>query len=97
MLKLISDKIAVIPEEAEKETKGGIILPDAAQRAPQEGVIAAVGPGKISDLGYLHGMPVKAGDRIAYSKYGGTELKRDGVTYLIISPDNILAVLEEAE
>ncbi|PJD94613.1 MAG: co-chaperone GroES [Parachlamydia sp.] len=73
-------------------TKGGILLPDSAQEKPKEGVVVAVGPGKVNDNGQLEAMPIKAGDNVLFSSYSGTEVKnpKDGETYLILNIDDIL-------
>jgi len=75
----------------EEVTKGGIILPDTAKEKPQEGEIVAVGPGRITDDGKRIAMDLKAGDRVIYSKYGGSEIKIDDVEYIILRESDILA------
>ena len=89
----LGDRVLVLPIEQDEVKKGGIIIPDTAKEKPQEGKIVAVGPGKHED-GKLVPMNVKKGDRVLYSKYGGTEIKIDGKEYKILSSDDILAVLE---
>ncbi len=79
--------------EEEEKTAGGIIIPDTAKEKPQEGEVVAVGPGKRLDSGSVQEMGVKAGDRILFSKYGGTEVKIDGQEYLIMREDDILGVV----
>ena len=94
-IKPLADRVLVEPSEAdESKTAGGIIIPDTAKEKPQEGIIAAVGPGRTDENGKAIKMNVKVGDKVLYSKYGGTELKFDGTDYLIMSESDILAVFE---
>ncbi len=93
MLKPLQDRVLVKRIEAEEKTAGGIIIPDTAKEKPQEGEVVAVGPGKRLDNGSVQEMGVKAGDRILFSKYGGTEVKMDGQEYLIMREDDILGVV----
>jgi chaperonin GroES len=93
-VKPLGDRVLVHPVEQEEVKKGGIIIPDTAKEKPQEGKVVAVGPGKRDDNGKLIPMDVKKGDRVLYSKYGGTEIKIDGKDYLIMREDDILGVLE---
>ena len=88
----LSDKILVKPSEAETQTSGGIFLPDSAQQKPQEGEVIAVGPGRVLDDGSRSALAVSAGDKVIYSKYGGTELKLEGQEYMILDEDQIYAV-----
>lgn len=91
----LADRVIVKPSDAaESMTAGGIIIPDTAKEKPQEGQIVAVGPGRTDDNGKTIPMNVKAGDKVLYSKYGGTEIKYQGETYLIMSESDVLAVLE---
>ena len=92
-VKPLGDRVLVLPIEQEEVKKGGIIIPDSAKEKPQEGKIVAVGPGKHED-GKLVPMNVKKGDRVLYSKYGGTEIKIDGKDHLIMREDDILGVLD---
>ena len=80
--------------EEEEKTKGGIIIPDSAKEKPAEGEVVAVGPGKTNDKGDVVHMQLKAGDRVLFSKYGGTDVKLDGEDYLIMREDDVLGVLE---
>ena len=89
----LSDRVVVEPKEAEETTKGGIILPDTAKEKPVEGTIVAVGPGKISDNGELVKPTVKAGDKVLYGKYSGTEVTLDGKEYLIMRESDIFAIV----
>jgi len=94
-IKPLADRVLVQPSDtAESKSKGGIIIPDTAKEKPQEGKIVAVGPGKVDDDGKLIKMNVKVGNKVLYSKYGGTELKYEGKEYLIMSESDILAILE---
>jgi chaperonin GroES len=90
----LNDRILVKRLEQEEKTAGGIIIPDSAQEKPAEGEIIAVGPGKMNDAGQRAAMDVNAGDRVLFSKYGGTDVKFDGQDYLIMREDDILGVLE---
>lgn len=90
----LGDRVLVKPLEKEKQERGGLIIPDTAKEKPQEGEIIAAGKGKTSDDGKLIPMDVKAGDKILYGKYSGTEIKIDGDEYLIMHQDDILGVLE---
>lgn len=81
-------------EQEEKKSSGGIIIPDTAKEKPQEGEIVAVGPGKILEGGNILPMNVKAGDRVLFGKYAGTDVKIDDQDYLIMREDDILGVLE---
>jgi chaperonin GroES len=92
-IKPLEDRILVRPEEGEETTASGIVIPDTAKEKPQEGTVLAVGPGKRSDSGDIIPMDVKEGDRVIYSKYGGTEIKIEGEELLILSARDVLAVL----
>ena len=81
-------------ESADKKTAGGIIIPDTAKEKPQEGEIIAVGPGKVTDDGRVQPMNVKAGDRVLFGKYAGTDVKMDDQEYIIKREDDILGILE---
>ena len=92
-IKPLADRVIVEQSDvAEPKSAGGIIIPDTAKEKPQEGKIVAVGPGRTDENGKLIKMNVKVGDKVLYSKYGGTELKYDGEEYLIMSESDILAV-----
>ena len=92
-IKPLEDRILVRPEEGDETTASGIVIPDTAKEKPQEGTVLAVGPGKRSDTGDLIPMDVKEGDRVVYSKYGGTEIKLEGEELLILSARDVLAIL----
>ena len=81
--------------EEEEKTKGGIIIPDAAKEKPQEGRVVAVGDGKMTEKGEKVAPQVKAGDKILFGKYSGTEIKIDGEEHLILREDDILAIIED--
>jgi chaperonin GroES len=90
----LQDRVIVMRVQEEEKTKGGIIIPDTAKEKPQEGKVIAVGKGKVNDAGKLVPLDVKAGDRILFGKYSGTEVKIDGEEHLIMREDDILGVLE---
>ena len=93
-LRPLGDRVVIQPVEREEMTKSGIVLPDTAKEKPQEGIILAIGPGRILDDGKREAMDVKVKDRVLYSKYAGTEFKVDGEDLLIVSQKDILAVVE---
>jgi chaperonin GroES len=90
-LQPLGDRIVVTPVQKEEMTKGGIIIPDTAKEKPQEGEVVAVGPGRVTDDGKRIAMELKAGDRVIYSRYGGSEIKIDGVEMIILRESDILA------
>lgn len=89
----LEDRILVKPVEAETTTASGLVIPDTAKEKPQEGVVLAVGPGRYED-GKRIPLDVKEGDRVLYSKYGGTEVKYNNEEYLVLSARDVLAVIE---
>ena len=91
----LQDRVIVKRVEEEGKTKGGIIIPDTAKEKPVEGIVVAVGKGKTAEDGKLIKLDVKAGDRILFAKYSGTEGKIDGVEHLIIREDDILGIIEK--
>ena len=93
-LRPLHDRILVERIESEEKTSGGIILPDSAKEKPQQGKVIAVGAGKKADDGKLLPMDVKVGDRILFGKYSGSEIKIEGIEYLIMREDDVLGVLE---
>jgi chaperonin GroES len=93
-LKPLEDRIVVKASEEESTTASGIVIPDTAKERPQEGKVIAVGPGRFEE-GNRIPMDVNAGDKVIYSKYGGTEVKVEGEEYLILSARDVLAVLEK--
>ena len=92
-IKPLEDRIVVQAVEAETTTASGIVIPDTAKEKPQEGTVLAVGPGRFED-GARVPLDVKVGDRVLYSKYGGTEVKYSGEEYLVLSARDVLAVIE---
>ena len=90
----LQDRIIVKRMESEEMTKGGIIIPDSAKEKPMEGEVIAVGNGKILDNGQKTTPDVKAGDKVLFSKYAGTEVKIDGEEHLIMREDDILGIIE---
>lgn len=93
-VKPLSDRILVKRLEEQEEVKGGIIIPDTAKEKPQEAEVIAVGPGRRNDEGNRIPVELKAGQRVLISKYGGTDVKLDGVEHVILREDDILAVVE---
>jgi chaperonin GroES len=93
-VKPLQDRIVVSRVEAEEKTAGGIIIPDTAKEKPQEGKVVAVGPGKRDKDGNVTPLDVKAGDRVLFSKWAGTEFKMDGEEYMIMREDDLLGVIE---
>lgn len=90
----LGDRILVKPKASEEKTASGIVLPDTAKEKPQEGEIISVGPGAKDETGKRIAMDVKAGDKVLYSKYSGTEVKINGVEHLIIRESDVLAIVE---
>jgi chaperonin GroES len=90
----LQDRVIVKRVKEEEKTKGGIIIPDSAKEKPVEGEVIAVGNGKVQDDGKLRPLDIKAGDRILFGKYSGTEIKLDGEEHLILREDDILGVIE---
>jgi len=93
-LRPLSDRILVERVEEDEKTKGGIYIPDTAKEKPAEGKVVASGNGRMGEDGKLLPMDVKVGDRVLFSKYGGTEVKIDGIDYLIMRQDDVLGVVE---
>ena len=91
----LHDRVVVKRIDAEEKSKGGIIIPDTAKEKPQEGLVEAVGNGKILDNGTKLSLEVKEGDHILFGKYSGTEIKIDGVEHLILREDEVLGILED--
>ena len=90
----LNDRLLVKRLAEEEKTAGGIIIPDSAKEKPAEGEIVAVGPGKVSDKGDRVALQVSIGDRVLFSKYGGTDVKLDGEDFLIMREDDILGIIE---
>jgi chaperonin GroES len=93
-VKPLHDRVIVKRVEEEAKTKGGIIIPDTAKEKPVEGVILAVGDGKVSDDGKKIALEVKTGDKVLFGKYAGTEIQIDGEEHLIMREDDIIAIIE---
>ena len=96
-LRPLYDRILVRRTEEKEQVKGGIIIPDSAKEKPQSGEVIAAGKGKRLESGQLVPLDVKAGDRILFAKYSGSEVKIDGVEYLIMREDEILGVVDETK
>jgi chaperonin GroES len=94
-VKPLQDRLIVKRIEEEEKTKGGIIIPDAAKEKPQEGRVVAVGDGKLLENGQKAPLSVKAGDKVLFGKYSGTEIKIDGDEHLILREDDVLAIIED--
>ena len=92
MIRPLGDKVVVEPLEGEDKSPGGIILPDTAKKKPQEGIVVAVGPGKMLETGKRGEMALKKGDKVIFAKYGGTEVTVDGKDYVILDQDSIFAI-----
>jgi chaperonin GroES len=90
----LGDRVLVKRIAEEEKTKGGIIIPDTAKEKPQEGKVVAVGKGKLNDDGKVMPLDVKAGDRILFGKYSGSEVKLDGEEHLILREEDILGIIE---
>jgi chaperonin GroES len=91
----LQDRLIVKRVEEEEKTKGGIIIPDSAKEKPMEGKVIAVGKGKLLEDGKIHPLDLKAGDRVLFGKYAGTEVKIDGEEHLIMREDDVLGVIEK--
>ena len=94
-LKPLADRVVIEHVEQDEKSVGGIFLPDTAKEKPQEGIVRAVGTGRVLDNGTTHAMTVKAGDRVIFSKYSGSEVKVEGVEYLIVSEKDVLAIVDK--
>ena len=92
-LQPLEDRIVVKPSEGEEMTASGLVIPDTAKEKPQEGEVLAIGPGRIDDNGQRVPLDLSVGDKVIYSKYGGTEVKYAGEEYLILSARDVLAVV----
>ena len=90
----LNDRVLIVRTEEEAKTAGGIIIPDTAKEKPQQGKVAAAGPGRVGEDGKIIPMQVKAGDKVLFGKYAGTEINFDGVNHLIMREDDILAIVE---
>ena len=90
----LHDRVLVKRVAEEQKTKGGIIIPDTAKEKPIEAIVIAVGSGRVGDDGKVHPLEVKAGDKVLFGKYSGTEVKLDGEEHVILREDDVLAVLD---
>ena len=95
-MKPINDRVVVKPAPAEEKTTGGIIIPDTAKEKPQEGEVIAAGAGKYKEDGSRQSLDVKAGDRVLFGKYSGSEIKLDGQEFIIMREDEILGIISRA-
>ena len=93
-LQPLEDRLVVRPAEAEETTASGLVIPDTAKEKPQQGEVLAVGPGRRSDSGELIPVDVAVGDRVVYSKYGGTEITIEGEDLLILQARDVLAIVK---
>jgi chaperonin GroES len=93
-LRPLHDRILVRRLEEDEQVQGGIIIPDTAKEKPQQATVLAVGPGRVTDDGKVQALDVKAGDKVVFGKYAGTEVKIDGEELLIIREDDVLGVIE---
>ncbi|HEY9869377.1 MAG TPA: co-chaperone GroES [Candidatus Obscuribacterales bacterium] len=93
-LKPLADRVVIKKLEAEEKTSGGIVIPDTAKEKPQKGEVLAAGPGRLDENGKRLPMEVKAGDKVLFAKYSGTDVKIDGEEYVIMAERDILAVVE---
>jgi chaperonin GroES len=93
-LQPLEDRIVVRPAEAEEKTASGLVIPDTAKEKPQQGEVLAVGPGRRSEHGELITLDISVGDKVVYSKYGGTEITIEGEDLLILAGRDILAIVK---
>jgi chaperonin GroES len=93
-LRPLYDRILITRVEEETKTAGGLFIPDTAKEKPQQGLVVAVGNGKLQEDGSIRKLELKAGDKILFSKYAGNDIKIDGTEHLILKEDDVLAVLE---
>ena len=92
-IKPLEDRIVIKQVDAEQTTASGLVIPDTAKEKPQEGVVVAVGPGRIDDNGNRVPLDIAEGDKVIYSKYGGTEVKYAGEEFLVLSARDVLAIV----
>ena len=90
----LADRVAIRPTEETETMKGGLYIPDTAKEKPMEALVVAVGAGKVQENGSLRKLEVKAGDKVLFSKYSGSDIKIDGTEHLILREDDVLAVIE---
>jgi chaperonin GroES len=94
-LQPLEDRIVVRPSESEETTASGLVIPDTAKEKPQQGEVLAVGPGRRTDAGELIPMDIAVGDKVVYSKYGGTEISEGGEDLLILTSRDVLAIVKK--
>ncbi|MBU3954858.1 MAG: co-chaperone GroES [Elusimicrobia bacterium HGW-Elusimicrobia-2] len=94
-LEMLGDRVLIEQEKGEEKTKSGIIIPDTAKEKPQKGTVVSVGPGKRDDAGKIIPMELKAGDKVLYGKYAGTEVKLDGKDYVYMDQGDVIAKVKE--
>ncbi|MDE2768648.1 MAG: co-chaperone GroES [Chloroflexota bacterium] len=92
-VKPLGDRVLIQPEDRETTTASGLVLPDTAKEKPQEGTVLAVGSGRVNDEGTTIPLEIKAGDKVLYAKYAGTELRLDDEDFLIVSERDVLAII----
>ena len=90
----LQDRILIKRVAEEEKTKGGIIIPDSAKEKPQEGRVVSVGAGKLQEDGSIRKLEIKAGDKVLFNKYSGSDIKIDGTEHLILKEDDVLAIIE---
>ncbi|MCS4486952.1 co-chaperone GroES [Staphylococcus americanisciuri] len=95
MLKPLGSRVVIEKKEQEQTTKSGIVLTESAKESSNEGVVVAVGPGRLLDNGQRVAPEVQVGDRVVFQQYGGTEVKRNDAKYLVLDAEEVLAVIEE--
>ncbi len=95
MLKPLADRVLIKVVEAEEKTKGGILLPDTAQKKSQRGEVLAVGPGKVAENGTRIPLDLKPGDKVLFAKYAGTDIEDNDEQFLLIAERDVLAIIEE--
>lgn len=95
MLKPLADRVLIKVVEAEEKTKGGILLPDTAQKKSQRGEVLAVGPGKVAENGTRIPLDLKVGDKVLFARYAGTDIEDNDEQFLLIAERDVLAVIEE--
>ena len=93
-LRPLADRVVVKPADKEEKTKSGIVIPDTVKEKPQEGIVEAVGSGRLLDNGTKVPMELEVGDKVLYARYSGNEIKLDDVDYLIIAEKDVLAIVD---
>jgi chaperonin GroES len=90
----LNDRILIRPLEEQRTSSGGIVIPDTATDKPTRGVVEAIGPGKLTESGERRTLDVKAGDKVLFGKYSGTEVKLNGIEYIVMREDDIIGIVE---